>query len=52
MNGKWVYLDETFIDILNEQFYRKVTSKYKQLRPLDELKVWEKGISEGLQLFS
>ncbi|WP_255286847.1 DUF6119 family protein [Bacillus wiedmannii] len=52
MNGKWVYLDETFIDILNEQFYRKVTSKYKQSRPLDELKFWEKGISEGDYNFS
>ncbi len=52
MNGKWVYLDETFIDILNEQFYRKVTSKYRQSRPLDELKVWKKDIGEGEYNFS
>ncbi|ACM11449.1 DUF6119 family protein [Bacillus paranthracis] len=52
MNGKWVYLDETFIGILNEQFYRKVTSKYKQSKPLDGLKIWKKGISEGEYNFS
>ncbi|MGM0844999.1 MAG: DUF6119 family protein [Bacillota bacterium] len=52
MNGKWIYLNNEFIAMLNTEFTRKVTSKYNQSKEIEELKVWEDNLNEGDYNFS
>lgn len=52
IDGKWYYIDEQFIDLINQQFSIKVTPKVINENISLELKDWAEGIDEGQYSYS